>query len=156
MVRERSTLHVFYNAALKRDRVMDFIRNNIFLIAIAFVSGAMLLYPMLRRGAGGPWVNTVEATHMINREDAMVIDVREAAEFAKGHILGAKNVPLAQIEARLADFEKYKSRPFIVHCESGGRSGKAVGALRAKGFDRAVNLSGGISAWLQAGLPTEK
>lgn len=135
---------------------MDFITNNIFLIAIAFISGAMLLYPMLSRGTGGPWVNTVEATNMINREDAVVIDVREPAEYAKGHILAAKNVPLAQIETRISDLEKYKSRPLIVHCETGNRSGNAVAALRAKGFERAVNLSGGISAWLQAGLPMGK
>ena len=135
---------------------MEFVSNNIFLIAIAFVSGAMLLYPMLRRGTGGPWVNTAEATHMINREDAVVIDVRDAAEYAKCRILGAKNFPLAQLEARIAELEKYKARPLILHCESGGRSGGALATLRAKGFQRAVNLSGGINAWQQAGLPTEK
>lgn len=135
---------------------MDFVQNNIFLIAIACVSGAMLIYPMVRRSAGGPWVNTIEATHMINREDALVIDVRDAAEYAKGHILGARNIPLAQIDARLADLEKHKAKPLIVHCESGSRSGNAVALMRGKGFERAVNLSGGIGAWQQAGLPVEK
>jgi len=135
---------------------MDFIQNNIFLIAVAFVSGAMLLYPMLRRSTGGPWVSTAEATQMINREDAAVLDVREPAEYAKGHIVGARNIPLAQLASRLGELEKLKARPLIVLCESGGRSAEALAALKANGFARAVNLSGGIAAWQQAGLPVEK
>jgi len=135
---------------------MDFIINNIFLVAIAVVSGAMLLYPMLRSGTGGPRVDTTEATRLINREDAMVIDVREPAEFANGRILGARNVPLSQLEARAADLQKHKSKPIIVSCETGNRSGTAVSVLKAKGFERAVNLAGGFVAWKQAGLPVEK
>ena len=73
---------------------MDFVKNNLLLILVAFVSGAMLLWPLVRRSAGGPWVDTLGATQMINREDALVLDVREAAEYARGHILGAKSVPL--------------------------------------------------------------
>ncbi|MGE0873319.1 MAG: rhodanese-like domain-containing protein [Burkholderiales bacterium] len=135
---------------------MDFIINNIFLVAIAVISGAMLLYPMLRGGAGGPRVDTTEATRLINREDAVVVDVREPAEFANGHILGARNIPLSQLEARAADLQKHKSRPIILSCETGNRSGTAVSVLKAKGFERAVNLAGGFVAWKQAGLPVEK
>ena len=69
---------------------MDFVRNNLLLFVVAFVSGAMLLWPLFRRGAGGPWVNTAEATHLINREDALVLDVRDPGEFGAGHILGAR------------------------------------------------------------------
>jgi rhodanese-related sulfurtransferase len=135
---------------------MEFVQNNIFLIAIAFISGAMLLWPMVRRGAAGPSVNTLEATQLINREDAIVLDVREAAEYANGHVLGAKNVPLSQFESRVAELEKHKAKPVIVYCESGNRAGNAQATLRAKGFERAVNLSGGVGAWQQAGLPMEK
>ncbi len=135
---------------------MDFITNNIFLIAIAFLSGAMLLYPMLKRGAGGPYVNTIEATQLINREDALVIDVRDAAEYAKGHILGARNIPAAQLDARAVDLEKHKSKPIILNCENGSRAGGVLSVLKAKGFDRVVNLSGGFAGWQQAGLPVEK
>jgi rhodanese-related sulfurtransferase len=135
---------------------MDFIVNNIFLVAIAFISGAMLIYPMLKRGAGGPYVNTIEATQLINREDAVVVDVREPAEYAKGHILGARNIPIAQLESRIADLEKHKSKPLILNCENGSRSGAALSALKAKGFNRAFNLAGGFAGWQQAGLPVEK
>jgi len=135
---------------------VEFVKNNILLIALAFVSGAMLLWPLLRRGAGGPWLTTLQATQLINREDAIVIDVRDAAEFAKGHVLGAKNVPLADLARRAEEFEKYKARPVIVHCENGNRAGKAVATLRERGFQKVHNLAGGFAAWQQAGLPVKK
>lgn len=135
---------------------MEFVQNNLLLIAVAFVSGAMLLWPLVRRGAGGPWVSTLQATHLINREDALVLDVREPAEYAKGHILGAKNTPLADLERRLPELAKFKARPVIVLCESGNRATNAIGILRRNGFDRAFNLAGGLAAWQQAGLPVAK
>ena len=133
---------------------VDFVRNNLLLFVVAFVSGAMLLWPLFRRSAGGPWVNTAEATHLINREDALVVDVRDPGEYGAGHILGAKNVPLS----RLGDAEvaKRKDRPVIVYCDGGERSSKAIAALKKQGFARVVNLTGGLRAWQQAGLPVEK
>ena len=135
---------------------MDFVRNNILLFVIAFVSGAMLLWPLVRRTTGGPWVNTTQATHLINREDAVVIDVRDPGEFAAGHVLGAKNVPLARLEASAAEHIKRKDRPVILYCDGGDRSGKAIAALKKQGYTRVANLSGGIGAWQQAGLPVER
>ena len=135
---------------------MEFITKNIFLVLIAAVSGGMLLWPLLRKGTGGPWVNTLQATQLMNRDDALVIDVRPAAEFAKGHILGARNIPLADLERRAADLEKFKARPVILHCGDGNRAGGGVALLRKSGFANVVNLSGGYAAWQQAGLPVEK
>ena len=135
---------------------MKFVLDNIFLIAVAFVSGAMLVWPLVRRGAGGSSVNTLEATQMINRQDALVLDVREQAEFAASHILNARGLPLSQIDARLGDIEKFKDKPVIVYCASGNRSGAAAAALRKHGFSNVVNLSGGFGAWQQAGLPVQK
>lgn len=135
---------------------MNFIQNNLLLIAVAFVSGAMLIWPLVRRGSGGPWVTTLQATHMINREDALVIDVRDAAEYAKGHILGARSAPLADLERRLGELAKFKARPVIVNCESGNRSTNAIAILRRNGFAKVYNLAGGLAAWQQAGLPVEK
>ena len=133
---------------------VEFVRNNLLLIVVAFVSGAMLLWPLVRRSTGGPWVNTAEATHLINREDALVVDVRDPGEYGAGHILGAKNLPLS----RLGDGElsKKKERPVIVYCDGTDRSSKAIAALKKQGYARVVNLSGGLKAWQQAGLPVEK
>ncbi|HEY8070050.1 MAG TPA: rhodanese-like domain-containing protein [Burkholderiales bacterium] len=135
---------------------MEFITKNIFLIAVALVSGGMLLWPLLRKGAGGPWVNTLEATQLINRSDALVVDLRSAEDYAKGHILGAKSLPLADLERRAGELEKHKSKPVIVHCGDGNRAGGGVAALRKLGFGSVSNLSGGYAAWQQAGLPVEK
>jgi rhodanese-related sulfurtransferase len=135
---------------------VDFVRNNLLLIVVAFVSGAMLLWPLLRRTAGGPWVTPAQATHLINREDALVIDVREPGEYGAGHVLGARNVPLARIDEGAPQLAKRKEKPLIVYDESGERAPKAAAALKKQGFNRVVNLSGGLRAWQQAGLPVEK
>jgi rhodanese-related sulfurtransferase len=135
---------------------IQFVKDNLLLFAIAFVSGAMLLWPLIRRGTGGPWATTLEATQMINRQDAPVIDVREDAEFAKGHIVGARHIPLAQLEARAKELQKYKAKPVIICCETGNRSSSAMATLRKLGFENVYNLSGGYAGWQQAGLPVEK
>ena len=135
---------------------MEFATKYYYLILIAAVSGGMLLWPFLRRGAGGPWVNTLEATQLINRSDASIVDLRSAEDYAKGHILGAKNIPLADLERRAGELDKQKAKPVIVHCADGQRSSGGVATLRAKGYASVHNLTGGYAAWLQAGLPVEK
>jgi len=129
---------------------------NIYFFVIALLSGGMLLWPLLRKGAGGPWVTTLQATQLMNREDAVVVDLRPAADFLQGHILGARNVPLAELEKRASEMEKYKAKPVIVHCSDGSRAGEGIALLRSRGFGNVVNLSGGYTAWQQAGLPVEK
>ena len=135
---------------------MEFITKNIFLVLVALVSGGMLVWPLLRRGTGGPWVNTLEATQLINRSDALVIDLRTADEYAKGHILGAKNIPLADLERRRVELEKHKAKPVIVHCGHGNSSGAGVALLRKNGFTSVHSLAGGFAAWQTAGLPVQK
>ena len=135
---------------------MEFITKNIFLVLVALVSGGMLIWPFLRRGTGGPWVNTLEATQLINRSDALVIDLRAADEYAKGHILGAKNIPLADLERRRGELEKHKAKPVIMHCGNGNSSGAGVALLRKNGFASVHNLAGGYAAWQAAGLPVQK
>ena len=134
---------------------MKFVMDNVFLIAVAFVSGAMLVWPLVRRG-GGASVTTLEATQLINRQDALVVDVREQAEYAQAHILNSRGLPLSQFEARIGDLEKFKDKPVIVYCATGNRSSAAAAMLRKAGFSKVSNLSGGFAAWQQAGLPVQK
>jgi rhodanese-related sulfurtransferase len=135
---------------------VKFVIDNIFLVAIALVSGVMLIWPLLRRGAGGASVNTLEATQMINRQDALMLDVREQAEYAQAHILNARGLPLSQLEARIGDLEKFKDKPLIVYCATDNRSSTAVATLKKRGFTNVFSLSGGFSAWQSAGLPVQK
>lgn len=136
--------------------MIEFARDNILLIAVAVISGVMLILPLLRRGTGGQSVDTLQATQRINREDALVVDVRDAAEVARGKILGARSVPLAQLAERAPELRKNKEKPIIVYCGRGSQSQQAAAILRKHGYANVFNLSGGFAAWQQAGLPVEK
>jgi rhodanese-related sulfurtransferase len=129
---------------------------NYLYIAAALLSGAMLILPAVRRGVAGATISTLQATLLINQQNALVLDVREAAEYEKGHMLNARNIPLGELEARAAEIDKYKAKPVIVVCDNGNRSGRAATALRKRGFEQVFTLGGGIGAWRQAGLPLEK
>ena len=126
---------------------------NYLYIATALVSGTMLVWPAFRR-TGGSAVSPQDATLMINRHDAVVLDARSPEEFGKGHIINARNVPLAQLEGRAGELQKHKAKPIIV-CDDGLRA-SAAASLRKMGFEKVYTLSGGIAAWQQAGLPVEK
>ena len=136
--------------------LFKFVSENLLLIAVAFVSGGMLIWPAVRRSTAGPSISTLQATLLINQQNALVLDVRDATEYASGHVINARNIPLGELEARAAELEKHKAKPVIVLCDTGSRSGKAAPVLRRLGFKEAFILSGGIGAWRQAGLPLEK
>lgn len=134
---------------------IEFLKQNFLLVALALVSGAMFLWPFLRR-SGAREVSVGDATLMINRQNAVVVDVRSPAEFAAGHIADAINVPLDKLAARAPELEKFKGRPLIVNCQTGARAGGGCSALRKLGFEQVYNLAGGIGAWQQAGMPVRK
>ena len=131
---------------------MEFLQENMIWVAIACVSGGMLIWPMI---AGGNVANLspAEATLLMNREDALVLDVRETGEWSSGHITGARHITLAQIDKRLSELDKFKEKPIIVVCASGNRSSSACGQLKKHGFGKVYSLGGGISAWRDASLP---
>lgn len=133
---------------------MEFLQHNWYWAALALVSGSLLVVSSLRGGRGG--ISPAQATHLINREDALVIDVREAGEYAGGHLLNARHIPLGELPNRLADLEKFKDKPVILNCQSGGRSSSACDILRKAGFTNVHNLEGGIAAWTEAGMPVSK
>ena len=134
---------------------MDFVLANWMLIAVALVSGGMLLMPMLT-GGGGAGLTPAAAVQLINREKAVVIDVCEPAEYQAGHVAGAKSIPLGELEAKLPGAVKNKATPLVLVCASGMRSGRAVAIARKLGYDNAQSLSGGLKSWREASLPIEK
>jgi rhodanese-related sulfurtransferase len=134
---------------------MDFINQNILLISLVVISGLSLLWPLLMRPAGNE-VNPGEATMLINREDARIVDVRDAGEFASGHLPDALNIPVGKLVERISELEKLKEKPIILCCATGMRSNKACGELKKQGFTKLFNLSGGIDTWVGAGYPIKK
>jgi len=130
---------------------------NMMLFGGAVATGVMLLWPLVMRPfRAGREVGVVEAVQMINRKDALVIDLRDTGEYEAGHIAGARHVPEKQLAERLKELEKFKDRALLVVCRNGVRSSVGVQVLRRGGFSEAVNLQGGIAAWEQAGMPIEK
>lgn len=135
---------------------MKFVMDNIYLVVVALVSGAMLVWPLLRRGVGGSRVSASDAVQLINKHDAVVVDIREPNEFAAAHIINSRNVPLKEIDSRVKELARFKEKPVIVACDNGNRSRGGAATLRKLGFTQVYNLAGGLGAWQQAGLPTEK
>lgn len=133
---------------------MDFLTQNWFLVAMAVGSGLLLLWPTLTGKTTG--VGAAEAVRLMNREKAVLIDVSEAEEFAKGHIGGSKNIPFGQIAADAKGLPSNKALPLVVVCPTGARAGRAAAMLKKLGYENTVVLQGGLAAWREANLPTQK
>ncbi len=134
---------------------MKFIIDNWMLISVAAASGGMLLWPVIQ-GASVSGLSSAQAVQLINRERAVVVDVSETEEFAAGHVGGAKNVPVGQLEQRLPEVVKNKGVPLILVCASGSRANRALGVAKKLGYDKAQVLAGGLKSWKEANLPIEK
>jgi rhodanese-related sulfurtransferase len=130
---------------------VQFLIDNIFLIAIAFISGGMLVWPLVRSRVSGPALSTLQATQLINSRNAVIVDVRTAEEFSTGSLPGARNVPVDKVDEKMRDVKKDK--PLIVVCATSSRASRAAAQLRAKGYGEVYVLAGGVTAWREAGLP---
>ncbi|MDZ4201693.1 MAG: rhodanese-like domain-containing protein [Gallionella sp.] len=136
---------------------MQFVIDNIFPIIIAVLSGSMLLWSALgNRIRGIQEVDCVAATQLINHKNALVLDVREDAEYKSGHVLNAKLIPLGKLGERIGELEKYRDKPIVAVCRSGSRSASACALLGKSGFSEVYNLAGGMIAWQKGNLPVEK
>ncbi len=140
----------------QRTCEVSFLLANWMLILVALVSGGMLLAPMLRGGGGVGGLTPAGAVQLINRDKAVVIDVCEPGEYAAGHVVGARSIPLADLEAKLPGAVKNKATPLVLVCASGMRSSRAVAVARKLGYENAQSLSGGMKSWREANLPIEK
>lgn len=136
-----------------KDTPVNFILDNWALILVAFTSGALLFWPMVSKGGS---LSPEAAVLLINREKAVVVDVSEAAEYAAQHVKGAKNIPMAELQAQLPTTVKNKETPVIFVCKSGVRSASAARMAKGLGYAKPLSLAGGIKSWLTAGLPVEK
>ena len=135
----------------------EFLLNNWPLVLLFFASGTMLVAPDLLGFAGGTGeLGTLDATRLMNQGTTLVLDVRDAQDFASGHLPRARHIPLADLSNRLSEIEKYKEKPVLVTCMKGNRSASAAKLLRRAGFKSVFHLKGGLAAWQQASLPLEK
>ncbi len=135
-------------------KTVNFIIDNLLVIAVALVSGAALLFPSFQRR--GARMSQMQATQAMNRGKTLVLDVRDPTEFEAGHLNNAKNIPLKDLQTRLTELSKFKTQVVITVCESGVRSSKATTLLGKAGFEQVASLDGGMAAWKSQGLPTVK
>lgn len=135
----------------------QFLQDNVLTVSIAFISGYMLFWSYFgNRLRGIVDVDTTGAMNLINRQNAVVLDVREQGEYDSGHVINSRLIPVGQLRERVGELEKYRQRPIVVLCRSGNRSASAAAFLKKEGFTKVHNLAGGIIAWQKANLPLEK
>ncbi len=136
---------------------MQFLYTNWMLVLIMIMSGTMLIYPLIQRRISGMTdVGNVRLTHLLNREGATALDIRETKEMDGTKLIGAVHIPLSQLKERAASLSLDKSKPVVVYCARGQRGPMAASDLKAAGFTQIFNLTGGFKAWTEAGLPVEK
>lgn len=135
----------------------QFIINNWYLfVALGVICFLLAAGPISQQMYGIKNTNSAQAVILLNRENAVVVDVCEPKEFSAGHVPNAINLPLSSLKDRLHDLDKYKNKPVIVSCRSGNRSMKGAVLLRKHGFPTVYNLAGGLLGWERDNLPVEK
>ena len=136
--------------------MMTFLVNNWLLLALALVSGGLLLWPVLMGGPVAGSVSPSDAVMLINRSKAVLIDVSDAAEYALGHAGGAKHLAFADVQAKLGTVVKDKKTTVLMLCTTGARAGKAVKLAQELGYLSVQSIAGGTAGWRSASLPIEK
>ena len=139
------------------SQLAEFAGNHSLLVAAFFgVLFLIIVTELNRKRMTQRDVGPLQLTQLVNHQDAMVLDVRNPADFQQGHIVNAKNIPIAELPTRLKELEKHKDKPIIVCCQRGVTSLAGVNQLTQAGFDKVFNLKGGINGWVSDKLPLSK
>jgi rhodanese-related sulfurtransferase len=137
--------------------LLSFIESNWMLVLVLVASGGMLLWPLVQRGFSPTReIGAIQATQLVNRQNALMLDVRETQEYEGGRVPNAVHLPLSQLAERGEEIRRFSARPVIAYCERGTRSRSAAAALAKLGFAQVYTLRGGLRAWAEAGLPVIK
>ena len=133
---------------------LEFVANHSLLVGAFLVLLALFVANEMRRG--GARISAQEVVNLVNREGAVVVDLRERKEFEQGHIVDAINIPYGSLDERLRELEPYKDRPIVLACKMGQQAGAAGATLRKAGFADVRRLAGGMSEWRGSSLPVVK
>ncbi|KAA0874507.1 rhodanese-like domain-containing protein [Nitrincola tapanii] len=136
------------------EQLFEFISNHPYLVAAWFITLALLLWT--EKNKAGRSVSPAEATRMINKESACVVDIRSKKEWDTGYIAGSRNIPYADLDKRLVELNSFKDKPIILVCNLGQTAGSAGKKLKAAGFTQVTRLMGGITEWKAQHLPIVK
>lgn len=136
------------------DQVFEFIGNHPILVG-AFAA-LLALFVRNETKRGGDAVSAQQLVDLVNRENALVLDVRDKKEFESGHIVDSVNIPFASLESRVDELKSHKDRPIVVACKMGQHANAAGTVLRKQGFETVTRLTGGILEWRNQNLPVVK
>lgn len=137
------------------SQIIEFIGNHTLLFIAFMATLGMLVYTeYMRFASANTALSPFEATQKMNTGEAIILDVRDDAEFKAGHLMNARCYPVNKLDERLHEIEKYKDKEVLVYCDSGMRSTRALAKLKKNGFTQLFSLSGGLAAWEKANLPT--
>jgi rhodanese-related sulfurtransferase len=138
-------------------QISEFAVNHLYLVAAFVVLLALVVFNEVKiatqRFAS---LTPANAVQLMNNEDVVVLDVREASETAAGKIAKAVQIPVSAVKTRIAELDKHKGKTLLVYCKTGARSAAACKELSQHGFDKVYSLNGGLLAWQEAHLPISK
>lgn len=136
------------------EQIIGFIAANplLVLVFVFFLLGLILT----ESRKGGQSLSPLQATQMVNAENALLLDIRKKDEFKSGHVAGSMNIEYASLTNKLSELEKHKDKPIIVVCKTGTTAGSAGALLRKAGFTKVNKLGGGIFEWQAQKLPLVK
>jgi rhodanese-related sulfurtransferase len=138
------------------DKIYPFIEHHpLLILAAGAIIVALIVDELVRRVQGKSDVGPNDAIRLIN-QGAIVIDLRGAEQFKKGHIGEARNVPMAELDGQLDKLGKKKANGILTYCADGKNGARAARKLAARGVERVFNLKGGITAWQRENLPVVK
>jgi rhodanese-related sulfurtransferase len=138
-------------------QILEFAANHPFLV-LAFVALLVLVFFNELKIATQRFASLTPAAavQLMNREDVVVLDVREPSETAGGKITKAIQIPVGAIKTRIGELEKFRDKTLLVYCKTGARAGLACKELGKHGFEKVFSLNGGLLAWQDAHLPISK
>ena len=136
------------------EQFFEFIGNHFILVGVFIF---LLVAFFVNEGKqGGAAIGTTNLVTLVNREGAVILDIRDNKEYSAGHIAGAVNMPFAAVDSRIGELEDYKEKPVVIVCKMGQHSSSAGKKLKAQGFTDVRRLSGGMSEWSASNLPVVK
>ena len=136
------------------NQVLEFIGNHPILVAAFVILLALFIRNETKRG--GRSVTVQQLVELVNKENALVLDVRDKKEYDAGHIVDALNIPFSALDSRVKELKKHRERPIVIACKMGQHSGTAGTILRKHGFENVSRLTGGVTEWRNQSLPVVK
>lgn len=136
------------------EQLIEFASAHYLLIAAWLFT--LIIFLWIEGQKSGKAVSPAIATQMVNKEGALLLDIRTRKEWETGHIAGAKHIPLADLDHHITELYKFKEKPVIVVCNFGQSAGSAAKRLKADGFQNVIRLGGGMTEWKGQNLPVIK